>query len=120
MEQNLHIQVLNDDELSAELRTELLLETMKSKEIRIISETPIDRNVPIPFEVIIALGSAGAFTALYQIICKVIGKNEAREVVIEKDGVKISIKGHSLPEQKELLDKLLPQLETKRIIIPGD
>ncbi|MCD4811489.1 hypothetical protein K8R14_02685 [bacterium] len=64
------------------------------------------REVSLTPEIIIALGSAGAFTALYQIISKFFEKNKDREITIEHEGTKITIKGHSLPEEKELFKKL--------------
>jgi hypothetical protein len=52
---------------------------------------------------LVALGSAGAFTALYRVIASYIGRNKERELVLEINGNKLSVKGHSLPEEKELL-----------------
>jgi hypothetical protein len=58
-------------------------------------------------EVVIALSSAGAFTAIYQIICKFLERHKDREITLERGKVKVTVKGHSLPEEKELLDALL-------------
>lgn len=58
-------------------------------------------------EVVIALSSAGAFTAIYQVICKFLERNKDREITLERGKVKVTVKGHSLPEEKELLDALL-------------
>ena len=77
-----------------------------------VHELPRMRGVS-PMDVIVALGSAGAFTALYQVICKLIEKNKDRAVTIERGKTKISINGYSLPEMKELLEQLAPELLTK-------
>jgi hypothetical protein len=63
-----------------------------------------------PTEVIIGLGSAGVFTALYQTISSYLTRNQNRELTLEKGNIKITIKGHSLPEETELLKKLAPEL----------
>ena len=47
--------------------------------------------------VIATLGSAGVFTAFIQIITKLLHHNKDRELVIERKGAKIALKGHSLP-----------------------
>lgn len=65
-----------------------------------------------PMDIIVALGSAGAFTALYQVICKLLDKKE-RALTIERGDTKISLKGCSLQEMKELLEQLAPELLTE-------
>ena len=64
-------------------------------------------------DIIVALSSAGVFTALYQVICKLIEKNKDRSVTIERGKTKISLNGYSLPEMKELLEQLAPEFLTK-------
>ena len=67
------------------------------------------RSFGIPFEqIMIALGSAGAFTALCRLLSKYLERYRDREVIVEKDGTKISLKGLPEPEVKNLLIKLLP------------
>lgn len=69
-----------------------------------------------PAEIIVALGSAGIFTAVYQAIASYLTRNQARELTLTKGKVTITIKGHSLPEESELLKQLAPELlpqETK-------
>ena len=64
-------------------------------------------------EMIVALGSAGVFTAVLQTIQQFLYKNKEREITLEREGkkvTKISIKGHGLSEEKELLKELLPEL----------
>jgi hypothetical protein len=71
------------------------------------------RGIPSPTDIatiIVALGSAGAFTTLYQTIVKLLEKNKDREVTIEGAGTKICLKGHSFPEEMELLQKVAPEL----------
>jgi len=57
-------------------------------------------------------------TAIYQSIQKYMERNANREITLEKDGQLITLKGHSLPEMKELLQLLYPEalsLPTKPI-----
>ncbi len=65
-------------------------------------------------QVAIALGSAGVFSTLYQAIGSYISRNQSREITLEKGKTKITIKGHSLPEEQELLKKLAPELLPKQ------
>ena len=55
---------------------------------------------------VVALGSAGAFTAVYKIICKWFDRNKNRKLIIGTPDIHITIEGHSIPEQRELLDRL--------------
>lgn len=68
-----------------------------------------------PTEVIVALGSAGVFSALYQSISSYLMRNQNRELTLEKGKVKITIKGHSLPEEMELLKEIAPELLPKSV-----
>lgn len=63
-----------------------------------------------PAEIIVALGSAGIFSAVYQAIASYLTRNQSRELTLTKGKVTITIKGHSLPEETELLSKLAPEL----------
>ena len=74
-----------------------------------VREPPTMRSVS-PGDIIVALGSAGAFTALYQVIFKLLEKNKNRAVTFEYEKTKISVTGYSLPEVKELLEQLAPEL----------
>ncbi len=67
------------------------------------------RGLTFPSEIIVALGSAGAFTAFYKVIRKLLEANKDRGVEFIRKGIKVSIKGHSLPEEKELLETLVPE-----------
>ena len=66
---------------------------------------------PEAIQVIIALGSAGAFTALYQVIGTLLERNKGWEIQIEnKNEKKVTIKGPTLVGVKELLQHLAPEL----------
>lgn len=69
-----------------------------------------------PAEVIVALGSAGVFTVVYQCIASYLTRNQGRELTLTKGDVTITIKGHSLPDQTALIAKLAPELlaQTKK------
>ena len=75
-------------------------------------KTPRMRGVS-PMDIIIALGSAGAFTALYRVISKLLDKNKDREVTIKRGETEICLKGYSLPETNELLEQFAPELLKK-------
>lgn len=64
-------------------------------------------------EIIVALGSAGAFSVLYQIVNSYLRRSDDREVTFEKDDMKITIKGHSLPEEKVLFRQLFGNQESE-------
>lgn len=63
-------------------------------------------------EIVVVLGSAGAFTALYQVLGKFLDRHKDREVVIERNGVKISLKAHSPGDAKAILAQILPELSS--------
>jgi hypothetical protein len=94
-----------------ELQTELN-ESIKKVGINTESRTARIRGVSAN-EIIIALGSAGAFTALYQVISQFLLKNKDREITIERKGLKLTLKGHNLLEEKALLEQLAPELISK-------
>jgi hypothetical protein len=73
-----------------------------------------------PTEIIVALGSAGVFSAVFQVISSYLTKNKDREITLEHNGSKITIKGHSLPEEKELLQKLLIKVNDFKIVKKSD
>lgn len=70
----------------------------------------IDSGAVSPAEVIVALSSAGIFTVVYQAIASYLARNRDRELTLTKGKVSITIKGHSLPEENELLKRLAPEL----------
>ena len=58
--------------------------------------------------------SAGALAAsiqsLFQCIAKYLSRNSSREITIEKAGVKLTMKGRSVTEEKEFINILFPEL----------
>ena len=98
------IKIDDDPDLVEEL-TEAIAEASPDIE----DLTPRGRNVPVT-EIIVALGTAGAFAGFYQIITTLLTKNLSRELAIERDGVKISLKGQSIPEMEALIEKFAPEL----------
>jgi hypothetical protein len=61
-------------------------------------------------EIVVGLGSAGVFTVLYKIIARYLDRNKAAEISFERSDIKITVKGHSLPAERELLAMLCPEL----------
>ena len=59
----------------------------------------------VPVEIIVTLGSAGAFTALHHVLASVLRKDSAREltIAVPSTGARITVKGHNLKDEKELL-----------------
>ena len=66
-----------------------------------------------PTEIMVAFlgGSAlsAAFTAFYQIICKYLERHASREVVLERGDAKITVKGHSIPDERSLIKEFFPE-----------
>lgn len=78
------------------------------------SENVAYRGVPEIIEplqgIIVTLGSAGVFTVVYQILKAYLERNRTKEVTIERNGVKLRIKSHNFPEEKRVLEMVLPEL----------
>lgn len=100
----LRIHIGNDAAFSAEA-------TQAFKEAGIETRTPRRRGGPLPLDIIIALGSAGAFSTVYQIFAKLLDKDKGRAVTIETKNTKISVTGFSLSQVKEFLEHLAEQFE---------
>jgi len=100
----LHIDVENDPNLIAEVT-----KALDKAGIEIVPSKIRIRGVITP-DIIIALTSAGGFTMLYQIISSILNRNKEKELVIERDGIKVSLKGFSIPEEKKLLELVAPEL----------
>ena len=64
---------------------------------------------PLPVDIVVALSSAGVFTTLYQVLAKLLDRNQGREVCIESKYGKIILKNHSLAEEKEFIERLAPK-----------
>lgn len=103
--------VISIDKSESALAVELA-NAMKTAGLN-ISRGPRRRGEPV-MDIILTLGSAGAFTALYQIICKLFEKNKDRKLVIKYKGGEIEITGHSLPEELSLLQKIAPELGKRK------
>jgi hypothetical protein len=79
------------------------------------SEHPFGGGTP-SVEILIALaGVTGSIvtaviTAIYQSINKYMERDANREITVEKDGKRITLKGHSMPELKELFNSLYPEV----------
>ncbi len=62
--------------------------------------------------------SAGALAAsiqsLFQCIGKYFSRNSSREITIEKAGVKLTLKGRSLTEEKEFIKIFFPELSSNK------
>ena len=71
------------------------------------------RGLPA-IDIIIALGSAGVFTAFYKVICKFFEKNATRSLTIKYKGGEITINGHSLPEETALLNLIASEFPEQR------
>ena len=78
-----------------------------------ISRGPRTRGEPI-VDIIVALGSVGAFTSLYKIICNFFIKDKDRKLIIKHKGGEIEIVGHSLPDEMALLQKIAPDLAERK------
>ena len=59
-------------------------------------------------ELIVALGSAGAFTAAYNVIARYLERNKNSKVTVRKAGQEVTITGYSRSEASELLAQLYP------------
>ncbi|MBU1165207.1 hypothetical protein KKA15_06655 [Patescibacteria group bacterium] len=59
-----------------------------------------------PMEIIVTLGSAGAFSALYKIICDLLKRHNSKVIILEMNDTKVTLVAHSLKEEKEILEEL--------------
>lgn len=92
---------------------EEILDEFSLQDLTATPSAPV-RSLPQSAEIAVALGSAGAFTALYQVLNKLLEKDKDREFRLERQGLSISIKAHSLPEEQALLAQLTPELLKER------
>jgi hypothetical protein len=67
------------------------------------------RGVPSGAELIVALGSAGVFTAVWQIVREIVKRHSSREVIISIGQVSITVKGHTHQEEEKLLEDFYRQ-----------
>jgi hypothetical protein len=108
-----------DDQLRSDLLT-----TAKNCGARIVERSGTDSATPIPAtrtrsrrdvtmaptDVVVALGSAGIFTAIYKVITTFIDRNKSRSVSLSVGNKKITITGHNMPEEVLVLNAILPEL----------
>jgi hypothetical protein len=83
---------------------------MREMEEAGLSPKPVGHMIPGALEIVVALGSAGAFTTFYNVLSKLLNANKNREITIQFNGFSLSIKGHSVPEEEALLKQIAPQL----------
>lgn len=66
-----------------------------------------------PDEILVTMIASGALgsalTTLYNSLHSYLSKDSARELTLERDGKRITVRGHSLPEEKELIRELFPE-----------
>jgi hypothetical protein len=67
------------------------------------------RGAAAAIDVLVALGSAGVLTIVYQCLTVWCARHEDRELTLEFKGRKITMKGHSPPEQMDVLRQLAPE-----------
>jgi hypothetical protein len=86
-------------------------------EYTVTSPTRIEQKCSVEYEsasfiinMIVALGSAGAFTAVYKIIRHWLARNKDRSVLLKTDRGEIKLSGQSAADQRELLEKLMPAI----------
>jgi hypothetical protein len=65
------------------------------------------RGVPAASDILLTLSSAGAFTALWQIIKNVLARQGAREIKVSLGGSSLTVKGHPRPEEEQLMQRFL-------------
>ncbi len=73
-----------------------------------------ERATPPIMDIIVTLGSAGVFTALYRVLLKLIEKYKDAEIKIERDKTKATIKGYNPKQAKAMLDSIF--LEKRDIL----
>lgn len=102
--ETIHLYIKGDADLISSL-----IEAALQQELQVTRPIGM-RGEPILTTVIATLGSAGVFTTLIQIITRLLQHNKDKELIIERKGAKIALKGHSLPEEKEIISCLAPEL----------
>ena len=105
MQTTLHINVGGDPILAVEAT-----QAIRAAGIEVRAQTRRTRGVPPLTDIIVALGSASAFTALCKVLCKLLEKHKDKEITIERNKTKIHLRGYCLPEVQELLQELTPEL----------
>lgn len=108
------LQILTDeDDPSAPVE---MVQAIREAGIEIREQNPRVRGLAV-VDIIVALGSAGVFTALYQVMCKILERNANRSLTIKHKGGEITISGHSLPEETALLKLVAPELAEQKPLV---
>lgn len=98
-----------DDKQAVDLRN-LEQELMRSPALTIANPNTIRAT-----EIIVALGTAGAFTALYKVVSEYLKKNNSKKLVIERTvkgkSTKFVFDGFNTNEISDLLKMLPPELK---------
>ncbi len=68
------------------------------------------RGVLSGTEIVVALGSAGVFTSVWEIIKALVNKHTSKEVTIAIGENSITVKGHRSHEEDELLENFYKQV----------
>ena len=92
-----------------EVIVEQLIQDIARAGLDILPSAQRTRGVPA-IDILVALSSAGTLTVLYQVLVKFLEKNKGREITIEINDRKVTLKGLSPPEEMNLLRKLVPDL----------
>jgi|GEM_PF-3491669 len=98
------LKISGDKDLINDLRKALILSGLDALPLARM------RTLPGVVEIAVALGSAGAFTAFYKLVANFLARHKDRVIKIERNGYSVSLKGHCLAEEKELLHLLMPDL----------
>jgi hypothetical protein len=109
MEDKLFISTAGDENLKSEL-----FESIRESGLEVDMGAERVRGMVPPMDIIVALSSAGTLTVLYQIFAKIIERNKNREITIELNGKRFTLKGHSLRDEKDFLNMLLPLLTGRK------
>lgn len=81
------------------------------------SAVDFQQSVEAVFSVI---GDAKVFVPIaLGLIVAFLKRNEKREVMLEREDKRIEIRGHSLAEERELLEELFPEALKEEILKPG-
>lgn len=72
--------------------------------------TPLRTRGTLLSEIVITLGTIGAFEFLWSLLKRISNKNETKEFTLTKDKTSISFKGYSQKDINEVIKALAPEL----------
>jgi hypothetical protein len=64
-------------------------------------------------ELIVALGSAGAFSGVFRLLLSYLTRHRDRIITVQRGNTKVTIKGHSQPQETALMATLFPDATFK-------